>query len=82
MSFILFALFFYLIYFLVKYLFIKPFREGYVAHGRRPRGNNGYHSDNTFQNRREGDVTITYKPQQERRRGGKVGDYIDYEEVD
>tara|TARA_B100001123_G_C14981807_1_gene895941 strand:- start:552 stop:800 length:249 start_codon:yes stop_codon:yes gene_type:complete len=81
-GFILFALFFYLIYFLVKYLFIKPFREGYAAHGRRPRGTNWYQSSNTFQKRQEGEVTITYTPDQHRNGGKKVGDYVDYEEVD
>lgn len=82
MSFILFALFFYLIYFLVKYLFIRPFRQGYAAHGRRTQGGGRYQSDHTFRKRQEGDVTITYTPEQHKDGGKKVGEYIDYEEVD
>lgn len=70
--FIIFALFFYLIYFLVKYIFVRPFKEGYSRGGRKK---------NPFSREEEGKVTIDYDPRQKRSEGNKVGEYIDYEEV-
>lgn len=70
---IIFGLFFYLIYFLVKYIIIKPFKEGYATGGNKRSGN-------PF-SKREGEVTITYNPHKDRKLSDKVGEYVDYEEV-
>ena len=77
MRFIVFALFFYLIYFLLKALFLKPFRQGY-AQGERKTSNKGW--KDPFK-KNEGDVTITYNPEKEKDNKGKIGEYVDYEEV-
>lgn len=77
MRFILFALFFYLIYFLVRFLFLKPFRQGYAQGGR---GQNQPNWKNPF-SQKEGDVTITYNPEKNKKDKGGVGEYVDYEEV-
>jgi len=65
----LFVLFFYLVYFLVKNLFGSK-KTNHKASGSDPSG-------------REGDVSITYDPRRNQDKGaGRVGDYIDYEEID
>lgn len=75
--FVLFALFFYLIYFLVKYIFVKPFKEGYM--GARKGSSSGYRP---FAGKQEGDVSITYNPQKDHKHpDNKLGEYVDYEEV-
>lgn len=75
--FILFALFFYLIYFLIKYIFVRPFREGYKSGDqKRTRG-----FQNPFQNKKEGDISISYDPRKDRKTSSEVGEYVEYEEV-
>ncbi len=71
---ILFGLFFYLLYFIVKNIFLRPFREGY-ANGGNPR------SANPFGQKRQGNITVTYNPEKGRKDNKSVGEYIDYEEV-
>ena len=68
----IFGLFFYLVYFLVKFLFIKPFQEGYK--GQDPNRNS---------KRGEGKITIDYDPRKGKngRSPSDIGEYIDYEEV-
>ncbi len=71
---ILFILFFYLIYFLVKNLFLKPSHQNAGSAKSR-----GFRSP--FQ-KKEGDVTIEYDAQNPpKREDKKVGEYVDYEEV-
>jgi hypothetical protein len=70
---ILFILFFYLAYFLIRNLFFRPFKEGYGQGGQR--GN--YNSRSS----QEGDVTIIDKRQKRSSKDAGVGEYIDYEEV-
>ena len=77
---ILFGLFFYLIYFLVKYLFVKPFREGYGA-GNPGGGHKQGNWNNPFNRKKEGEVTISYNPNKSQKEDKKVGEYVDYEDV-
>ncbi len=75
---IVFGLFFYLIYFLIKFIFVKPFKEGYMGAQRGSR--NSYRPFNN--GREEGDVTITYNPEKDHKNpNNKIGEYVDYEEV-
>lgn len=71
--FVIFALFFYLIYFLVKFIFVKPFKEGYA--------NGGNRSKSPFGRNEEGKVTISFNPNKKRKDDHGVGEYIDYEEI-
>ena len=77
---ILFGLFFYLIYFLIKYLFFKPFKEGY----RDPGGSTNRRRNtwsNPFSSQKEGDITIAYNPEKKHKDDKKVGEYVDYEDL-
>lgn len=76
--FIIFALFFYLIYFLVKYIFVRPFKEGFAGNDSR-KAKNGF--KNPFASKKEGDVSITYDPRKSPPQNKEVGEYVDYEEV-
>lgn len=78
--FILFLLFFYLIYFLIKYIFIRPFKEGYSGGGQRQQRGRG-RQQNPFNREKEGDVSITYDPRKQKNGKEDVGEYVDYEEV-
>lgn len=68
---LIFGIFFYLIYFLLRNLLFRPFRQGYAGE----RGN-------PYKKQKEGDVTITYNPQKGSGHGKQVGEYVDYEEVE
>lgn len=72
--FILFLCLFYLLYYIVKSVFLKPFQEGFKRQD--GRGESG-----AAPNSREGDVSISYNPEQKNQRDDKTGEYIDYEEV-
>lgn len=63
-----FLLVFFLLYRLVKGLFINPYREGYGK-------------QNSPSRKREGDVSIEYNPDQHRKGSDKGGEYVDYEEL-
>lgn len=77
MKLIIFGLFFYLLYFLIKYLFLKPFKQGFANGGR---GNDNW---NRPQNKtKEGEVTIDFNPSKDKGRNSEIGEYVDYEEVD
>jgi hypothetical protein len=63
---------------LVKNLFIRPFRQGFVNNGgstQKSRGQSRSHQ-------KEGDISIDYDPRKNKRKDNGVGEYIDYEEVD
>lgn len=71
--FVIFALFFYLIYFLVKFIFIKPFKQGYAGGGGKGRS--------PFGRNEEGKVSISFNPYKKKKEQHQVGEYVDYEEV-
>ena len=72
--FLLFGLVFYLIYFLVNNLFVRPFKQGYAGEsGQQARWKNPF--------QKEGDVTIVSNKKDQKLKDDGVGDYIDYEEV-
>jgi len=71
---ILFGLFFYLLYFIVKYVFIRPFSEGY-ANGGNSKNSNPF-------NKRKGNITVSYNPEKGSKKGNSVGEYVDYEELE
>ncbi len=68
--FLLFLFLFYLVYNLVRRMFPRP------ASGMAGSGRSGTNM------KREGEVSIKYNPQQEKPSSGKVGEYVDYEEVE
>lgn len=73
--FLVFVFFFYLVYYLIKNVLLKPFREGY-ADGDQKRG--GF---NPFQSKKEGDVSIKFDPRKGKKGSKEIGEYVDYEEV-
>jgi hypothetical protein len=77
LRFVLFGLVFYMIYFFVNTLFVKPFKQGYAA-GNNP-GNGQQRWKNPFQ--KEGDVTVITDRKERKLKDDGVGDYVDYEEV-
>ncbi len=74
--FLIFVGIFYLVYYLVRNVFLKPFREGYANAGQRPKG--GF---NPFQKKAEGDVSINYDPRKDTNPTHEIGEYVDYEEI-
>ncbi len=74
--FILFLIFFYLAWFLVRNLLVKPFKQGYQEKGRGQRGG----AD--FSQAREGEVTLDTKGSGQTHDDKSLGEYIDYEEVE
>tara|TARA_R110001592_G_scaffold37720_2_gene125476 strand:+ start:8484 stop:8747 length:264 start_codon:yes stop_codon:yes gene_type:complete len=74
---LLFISFFYIGYFILRKLVIRPFREGMQSHGQAR--NASTERANTA--RQEGEVSVTYDPKQSQARDNGVGEYIDYEEV-
>lgn len=74
--FLIFVGIFYLAYYLIRNIFLRPFKEGYANGGQRNRG--GF---NPFQNKREGEVSINYDPRKDEKPHKQVGEYVDYEEV-
>lgn len=76
MRFVIFGLVFYLVYFFIRTLFVKPFREGYAQS---QQGRGGQRWKNPFQ--KEGEVTIIANPKNRKIKDEGVGDYVDYEEV-
>jgi len=76
LRFLAFLLLVYLVVYFLRSLFVKPFKQGYGGQGRR-RPNAGPHT----QQRKEGDVTISYDPRKQKGHSQGVGEYVDYEEV-
>ncbi len=74
--FLIFVGIFYLIYYLVKNVLLRPFREGYANGGQR--ASKGF---NPFQKKDEGDVSINYDPRKNDKPHHEIGEYVDYEEV-
>lgn len=71
--FLIFLMLFYLVYNLVRRLFPRP-ASGMAGGGK-------YHNGS----RHEGEVNIDYDPQQSRQKNSssnKLGEYVDYEEVE
>ncbi len=71
---IIFGLFFYLLYFIVKYIFIRFFGEGYAE------GSNAK-PHNPFDKKEQNNVIITYNPEKGRKNDKSVGKYVDYKEI-
>ena len=71
--FILFLLFFYLAWFIIRNLFVKPFKQGYAE--RRTKGGRSNSSGP------EGSVTLNKNGAGRTHDDGSMGEYIDYEEV-
>lgn len=81
MKFLLFGLFVYLLYTVLKYRFLKPFREGFANASRQhdQQRRNNYEGKNR---KSEGEVSIDYRPSKEKTNDTGIGEYVDYEEVD
>ena len=69
LRFIFFLLLFYFISNLVRRLFYRPASQAAGSH-------------NAGNNRREGEVSIKYRPKQAGTSNKKVGEYVDYEELE
>ena len=81
MNFLLFGLFVYLLYTILKYRFLKPFREGYANASRQQ----NQQRQNNYQNQKrksEGEVSIDFRPSKGKTNDNGIGEYVDYEEVD
>lgn len=74
--FILFLLFFYLAWFLVRNLLVKPFKQGYQERGRAKNEAGG------ASRRKEGEVIINTNGSGKTHDDKSLGEYIDYEEVE
>lgn len=70
--FILFLIFFYLAWFLIRNLFVKPFRQGYQSKDSRDGAQRG----------RDGKITINTNGAGRTHDDKSMGEYIDYEEVE
>lgn len=71
---ILVGLFLYLIYFFFKYLILVPFRQGLGGDASGKRKN-----WKPFQ--REGEISVEYNPEKDKKSKPSVGEYVDYEEI-
>jgi hypothetical protein len=77
LRFLLVFLIIYWISYLVRRFVIGPYKSGYQGQSRTGRGEQNY------QQKPEGDISISYNPNQKRKKGNKdVGDYVDYEVID
>lgn len=65
-----------MVYFIVRTVFLKPFKEGY-----KQSAGEGGHQGRGGASSREGEVSVSYKPEQKTPQKGKTGEYVDYEEV-
>lgn len=72
---VLFISFFYIGYFILRKLVIRPFREGMQSRGQ------ARNASTERANSQEGEVSVTYDPEQNKSHDNGVGEYIDYEEV-
>lgn len=81
MSTLLFIVFGYLLYTLIKYRVLRPFRQGYANANRQQnqQGSNNYQSPNR---KSEGEVSIDFRPSKGKANDKGIGEYVDYEEVD
>lgn len=73
----MFGLVFYMIYFFVNTIFVKPFKQGYAGSNNSGGGHRGW--KNPFQ--KEGDVTVISLRKGQKLKDDGVGDYVDYEEI-
>ncbi len=75
--FLVFALIVYMVFYLIRNIFIRPFKQGYANGDPRRKA-----QANSFERKKkEGEVSISFDPRKDRRNGDQVGEYVDYEEV-
>tara|TARA_R110002124_G_scaffold272540_4_gene441736 strand:+ start:91 stop:336 length:246 start_codon:yes stop_codon:yes gene_type:complete len=80
-KFLLFGLFVYLLYSILKYRILRPFRQGY-ANGSRQQHQNRTRNYQRNDPKKEGEVSIDYQPSKGKTNDKGIGEYVDYEEVD
>lgn len=81
MKILIFGIFFYLLYTVLKHRILKPFRQGYANASRQQnqqRSNNNRHQNP----KSEGEVSIDFNPSKGKTNDRGIGEYVDYEEVD
>ena len=76
MKFIFFLIIFYLVFKLISRLFY------FYLSNKVSKKNNNYYRGAKDINKKEGDVSIDKMPKKNKSKSDKLGDYVDYEEID